>query len=168
MIFRTLTIAGIAVGGFMATPTVAADFPAKPIRFIACCTGFPEATARILAEEISRATDQPVVVEPKPGANGIIAADYVAKAAADGYTVLIGTNSTHAANQSLYKSLPYDFIKDFTPISGISKGALLAAVRMATPIHNVTELTQAAKKAPGKLTYGWGSSSTGQQWNSTN
>lgn len=160
MIFRILAIAGIALSGFMTNPINAADFPAKPIRFIACCTGFPEATARILADEISRETDQPVVVEPKPGANGIIAADYVAKAAPDGYTVLIGTNSTHAANQSLYKSLPYDFVKNFTPISGISKGALLAAVRTATPIHNIAELTQAARKESGKLSYGWGSSST--------
>lgn len=160
MIFRTLAIVGIASIGFIAEKTVAAGFPDKPIRFIACCTGFPEATARILADEISRQTSQPVVVEPKPGANGIMAADYVAKAAPDGYTVLIGTNSTHAANQSLYKSLPYDFVKDFTPISGISQGALLAAVRTDTPIDSIDELSQAARKEPGKLTYGWGSSST--------
>lgn len=160
MIIRILAITGMTLIGLMASRAMATGYPDKPIRFIACCTGFPEATARILAEEISKKIGQPVVVEPKPGANGIIAADFVAKATPDGYTVLIGTNSTHAANQSLYKALPYDFLKDFTPISGISQGALLAAVRTSTSIHSIAELSQAAWKTPGKLSYGWGSSST--------
>ena len=164
MLLRTLTALGSALA-IQAAATAAegaapGNYPSRPIHFISCCTGFPEATARILAEEIGRHVEQPVVVEPKPGANGIIAADYVAKAAPDGYTVLIGTNSTHAANQSLFKTLPYDFVKDFTPVSGISRGALMAAVRKETPVHSVAELTAAARERPGKLTYGWGSSST--------
>lgn len=136
------------------------QFPSGPLRFIAMGVGFPENTARALGAEISEVTKQPVVVEPKPGANGILAAEYVAKAPPDGYTVLIGTNSTHAANQTLYKKLPYDYVKDFIPVSGISIGAVLAVVNPAVPAKSIAELTALAKKNPDKLTFGSGSSST--------
>jgi tripartite-type tricarboxylate transporter receptor subunit TctC len=135
-------------------------FPSKPIHFVVCCTGFPEAVARVVADQITEQTKHQIVVEPKPGANGILAAEFVAKAPADGYTVLIGTNSTHAANQSLYKQLNYDFVKDFVPISGLSQGQLMLAVNPALPVKSVAELTALAKKEPGKLSYGWASSST--------
>ena len=134
-------------------------FPSKPIRLVLCCTGFPENTSRVLAPEMQEFIKQPVIVDPKPGANGILASEFVAKAAPDGYTILIGTNSTHAANQSLYKKLPYDFIKDFTPISGISQGMLLFVVNAELPAKNIPELIALAKKQPGKLTFGYGSSS---------
>lgn len=135
-------------------------YPSKPIRFVVCCTGFPEAVARLVAEQITEQTKYQVVVEPKPGANGILAAEFVAKSPPDGYTVLIGTNSTHAANQSLYKQLNYDYVKDFAPISALSQGQLMLAVNPALPAKNVAELTALAKKDPGKLSYGWASSST--------
>jgi tripartite-type tricarboxylate transporter receptor subunit TctC len=134
-------------------------FPSKPIRLVLCCTGVPENTSRVLAPEMQEFIKQPVIVDPKPGANGILASEFVAKAAPDGYTILIGTNSTHAANQSLYKKLPYDFIKDFTPISGISQGMLLFVVNAELPAKNIPELIALAKKQPGKLTFGYGSSS---------
>lgn len=135
-------------------------FPSKPIRLISCCTGFPENTVRALAPEMQDFIKQPVIVESKPGANGILAADFVAKAAPDGYTILIGTNSTHAANQSLYKKLPYDFIKDFTPVSGIAQGVLLFVVSAeSVAAKSLAELTALAKKQPGKMTFGYGSSS---------
>ena len=135
-------------------------YPSKPIRFVVCCTGFPEAVARVVAEQITEQTKYQVVVDPKPGANGILAAEFVAKAPPDGYTVLIGTNSTHAANQSLYKQLNYDYVKDFVPISALSQGQLMLAVNPSLPAKNVAELTALAKKDPGKLTYGYASSST--------
>lgn len=135
-------------------------FPAKPIRLVSCCAGFPENTARAMAQDMQDFIKQPLVIEPKPGANGILAAEYVAKAAPDGYTVLIGTNSTHAANQSLYKKLPYDFIRDFTPVSGIAQGSLLFVVNPeTTPVKNIAELTALAKAKPGDLTFGYGSTS---------
>ncbi|MCC7081067.1 MAG: tripartite tricarboxylate transporter substrate binding protein [Burkholderiales bacterium] len=137
-----------------------AQFPAKPQRLIAMGVGFPENTARVLGAEISEMTRQPVVVEPRPGANGILAAEYVAKTPPDGYTVLIGTNSTHAANQSLYKSLPYDYVKDFAPVSGVSQGMVIAVVHPSVPAKSIAELTALAKKQPGKLTFGSGSSSS--------
>lgn len=135
-------------------------YPNKPQRLIAMGVGFPETTARALGNEISEMTKQAVIVEPKPGANGILAAEYVAKSTPDGYTILIGTNSTHAANQSLYKSLPYDYVKDFVPVSGVSQGVIMAVVNSQTAIRNIAELTALAKKEPGKLTFGHGSSSS--------
>lgn len=133
-------------------------YPLKPQRFIAMGTGFPENTARVLGNEMMEITGQRVVVEAKPGANGILAADYVAKAPADGYTILIGTNSTHAANQTLYKKLPYDYVKDFIPVSGIAQGMVLAVVHPQVPARSIRELTALAKKRPDKLTFGSGSS----------
>lgn len=138
----------------------AQTFPSKPQRYIAMGVGFTENTARVIAAEIAEVTKIPVVVEAKPGANGILASELVAKAPPDGYTLLIGTNSTHAANQSLYKSLPYDYVNDFVPVSGISKGVLLATVHASVPAKSMAELTALAKKDPGKLTFGRGSSSS--------
>ena len=135
-------------------------FPSKPIRLIACCTGFPETTARVVANDLTELAKQPIIIDVKPGANGILATEYVARATPDGYTVLIGTNSTHAANQSLYKKLPYDYIKDFVPLSGISRGVLVLVINPGIAAKTVAELTALAKKEPGKLTYGSGSSSS--------
>lgn len=157
-----LMIAVLAALGFAeaGVALAQAQFPSKPQRFIAMGVGFPENTARVLGAEISEVTKQLVIVEPKPGANGILAAEYVAKAPPDGYTVLIGTNSTHAANQTLYKKLPYDYVKDFIPVSGISVGMVLAVVNPHVPAKSIAELTALAKKEPGKLTFGSGSSSS--------
>lgn len=130
----------------------------KPLRFVAMSTGFPENTARALGNEIALMAKQPVVVDPRPGANGILAAEHVAKSAPDGYTLLVGTNSTHAANPSLYKKLPYDYVKDFAPVSGISIGMSALVVNPHVPAQTVAELTSLARKSPGKLTFGHGSS----------
>ena len=146
-------IAALALLGLNAFPALGQDFPTQPIRLISCCTGFPENAARAIASAIADQIKEPVIVEPKPGANGILATEYVAKAAPDGYTILIGTNSTHAANQSLFKKLPYDYAKDFTPISGIAKGSLVFVVRADLPVHNLAELTALAKKEPGQADF---------------
>jgi tripartite-type tricarboxylate transporter receptor subunit TctC len=155
---RRLALAAVVLHGVAHAQGDA--FPSKPIRFVVCCTGFPEAVARVVGEQIAEATKHQVVIDPKPGANGILAAEYVAKAPADGYTLLIGTNSTHAANQSLYKQLNYDYVKDFVPVTALSQGALMLAVNPSLPAKNVAELTALAKKDPGKLVYGYASSST--------
>ena len=139
---------------------MAQAYPSKPQRLIAMGVGFPETTARALGNEISEMTKQAVIVEPRPGANGILAAEYVAKSAPDGYTILIGTNSTHAANQTLYKTLPYDYVKDFIPVSGVSQGVILAVVPPQVAANSIAELTALSKKTPGKLTFGHGSSSS--------
>lgn len=90
----------------------------------------------------------------------MIAAQYAAKAPADGYTVLITTNTTHAANEHLYKKLPYDPVKDFTPLTGLGKGGQILVVNATSPYKSVADLIAAAKKSPGKLTFGSGSSSS--------
>lgn len=121
-------------------------------------TGFPENTARALGNEITAMAKQNIVVDPRPGANGILAAEHVSRSAPDGYTLLVGTNSTHAANPSLYKKLPYDYVKDFAPVSGISLGMSALVVNPHVPAKTVRELTALARKSPGKLTFGHGSS----------
>ncbi len=152
-----LAALGLAQSGFALSQE---PYPSRPQRFIAMGVGFPENTARMIGSEIAELTKHPVIVEAKPGANGILAADFVAKAKPDGYTILIGTNSTHAANQSLYKTLPYDYVKDFIPVSGVSQGILAMVVNPDLPVKSVAELTALARKSPGKLTFGSGSTST--------
>jgi len=160
---RTVRAAGIACAlAFAAVaPAHAQDnYPSKPIRLLSCCTGFPENAARVIAQAMQEQLNgHPVIVETKAGANGIIAAEYVAKQAPDGYTIFIGTNSTHAANQTLYKKLPYDYVRDFTPLAGVAKGSLLIVVRADVPAKNVRELTALVRKDQGKYTFGSGSSS---------
>lgn len=130
-------------------------YPDKPIRMVLCCVGAIDAVARTVADAMGQELKQPVVVDPKPGAAGGIATDFVAKAKPDGYTILVGTNATHGANQSLYLNLPYDYVRDFAPIGGIGRGPVVLLVPATSPIHNVSELTARAKSNPGKLTYGW-------------
>jgi tripartite-type tricarboxylate transporter receptor subunit TctC len=130
-------------------------YPNKPIKMVLCCVGAIDAVARATAEEMGKELGQPVVVEPRPGMAGGVATDFVAKSKNDGYTILVGTNATHAANQSLYASLPYDYVKDFAPIGGIGAGAMVLLVPANSPIHSVAELTERARREPGKLTYGW-------------
>jgi tripartite-type tricarboxylate transporter receptor subunit TctC len=101
-----------------------------------------------------------VIIDNKAGASGMIAAAAVAKAPADGYTVLITTNTTHAANEHLYKKLSYDPVKDFAPLSGLGKGGQVLVVNAASPHKTVADLVAFAKKNPGKLSFGSGSSSS--------
>ncbi|CAB5720666.1 Argininosuccinate lyase [Delftia tsuruhatensis] len=145
-----------------AVPALAQDFPAKPITFVVpfAAGSATDQLARALGQAVTTATRQAVVVENKGGASGMIAAQQVARSAPDGYTVLITTNTTHAANQHLYKKLPYDAVKDFAPVAGLGKGGQVLVVRADAPYKSVGELLAAAKKQPGKLSFGSGSSSS--------
>ena len=158
---RLLTLAAGLLGA-AALPALAEDFPAKPITFVVpfAAGSATDQLARALGQAVSTATKQAVVVENKGGASGMIAAQQVARSAADGYTLLITTNTTHAANQHLYKKLPYDAVKDFAPVAGLGKGGQVLVVRADAPYKNVAELLAAAKKQPGKLSFGSGSSSS--------
>src|SRR5678815_3996116 len=104
--------------------------------------------------------DRPAVVDDKPGASGFIGAEAVKKAPPDGYTVFITTNTTHAANEHLFKKLPYDPVKDFEPVTLLSKGGQILVVNNALPVNNVQDLIKLAKSKPGKLSFGYGSSSS--------
>ena len=156
-----LSVAGaLAIG--LSLSAQAADYPAKPINFVVPF-GAGSATdllARAIGQSVSLESKQTVIVDNKAGASGMIAAQHVAKAAADGYTVLITTNTTQSANEHLYKKLPYDPVKDFTPVSGLGKGGQVLVVNVNAPYKNVGELLAAAKKSPGKLSFGSGSSSS--------
>jgi tripartite-type tricarboxylate transporter receptor subunit TctC len=137
-------------------------YPDKPITFVVpfAAGSATDQLARALGNSVADQTKQPVVVDNKGGASGMIAAQQVAKSAADGYTVLITTNTTHAANEHLYKKLTYDPVKDFAPVTGIGKGGQVLVVRPDSPYKSVADLVAAAKKTPGKLTFGSGSSSS--------
>lgn len=146
----------VAVNIGLSLPVQAQDkYPSKQIHMVLCCVGAIDAAARAIADDMSEELGQAVVVEPRPGAGGGIATNHVAKSKNDGYTILVGTNATHAANQSLYLDLPYDYVKDFDPIGGIGAGAMVLLVSATSPIHSVAELTARAKQEPGKLTFGW-------------
>ncbi len=163
---RALVSAAAAAALGLALPGIAAAqapaYPAKAIAFVVpfAAGSATDQLARAIGQAISQETKQPVVIENKAGASGMIAAQAVARAPADGYTVLITTNTTHAANEHLYKKLPYDPVKDFAPISGLGKGGQVLVVNAASPYKNVGDLVAAAKKNPGKLSFGSGSSSS--------
>jgi len=116
--------------------------------------------ARAIGAAVQQKIGQPVIVDNRPGANGIIGAEYVAKSAPDGYTILIGTNTTNAANQHLYRKIPYDPIKDFTPISALGRGGQILVVHPAVHAETLGEFIALAKANPGKMTYGSGSASS--------
>jgi tripartite-type tricarboxylate transporter receptor subunit TctC len=137
-------------------------YPDHPITFVVpfAAGSATDQLARALGASISADTKQAVVVDNKAGASGMMAAQAAAHAPADGYTVLITTNTTHAANEHLYKKLPYDPVKDFVPVTGLGKGGQVLVVRADAPYKSVADLLAKAKKEPGKLSFGSGSSSS--------
>ncbi|CAM4005673.1 Bug family tripartite tricarboxylate transporter substrate binding protein [Paracidovorax anthurii] len=137
-------------------------YPAKALTFVVpfAAGSATDQLARAVGQSVTTDTQQPVVVDNRAGASGMIAAQFVAKAPPDGYTVLITTNTTHAANEHLYKKLSYDPVKDFAPVTGLGKGGQVLVVNASAPYKTVGELIAAAKKAPGKLSFGSGSSSS--------
>ena len=141
---------------------LAADFPEKPIRIVVpfAAGTATDQLARALGQAITVDTKQQVIVDNKPGANGFIGASEAARAAPDGYTVFITTNTTHAAAEHLYKKLPYDPVKDFAPITGLGKGGQVMVVNSQVPAKTVKEFIEMAKQEPGKISFGSGSSSS--------
>ena len=139
-----------------------AAWPTQPLSFVVgyAAGGGADIVARELAHLMTPLLGQQVIVENKGGAAGFIAAQYVAKAAPDGYTLLTTTNTTQSANEHLFKKLPYDPVKDFAPITLVSTGQMLLLVRPDSPYKTLADLIAAAKKAPGKLSFGAGSSSS--------
>jgi len=137
-------------------------FPEKPITFVVpfAAGTATDQIARALGNSITAETKQPVVIDNKAGASGFIASQQAAKATPDGYTVLITTNTTHAANEHLFKKLPYDPVKDFAPITALGKGGQIMVVNPSFPARSVAEFVALAKKEPGKYSFGSGSSSS--------
>ncbi|WP_442957729.1 tripartite tricarboxylate transporter substrate binding protein [Polaromonas sp.] len=138
-------------------------WPAKPISLIVPfpAGGTTDVLARAVGQELSKSLGQPVVVESKPGAGATLGADYVAKARADGHTLLMGAVH-HTIATSVYKKLPYDFQKDLLPVTTVALVPNVLVVNPGVPAKSVSELLALAKASPGKLTYGSNGNGTGQ------
>jgi len=150
-------LACLAVAAMAQTPA----FPQKPIRMIVSvgAGGATDSLSRRLAERLSKSLGQSVLVENMPGGSGVIAAQTVARAAPDGLTLLIGTNTTHAGNASFLKNLPYDPIQDFEPISLMATASLVLCVNDRMPVKSLGEFIAYAKANPGKVSFGSGTGS---------
>ncbi|MGE5526594.1 MAG: tripartite tricarboxylate transporter substrate binding protein [Rhodospirillaceae bacterium] len=133
---------------------VKSDYPARPVRVV---VGFPaggpsDILARLVAQKLGEATGQQFIVDNRGGASGMIGAEMVAKAAADGYTLLV-VPATHAVNPSLYRKVPFDTMRDFTPVSLVAEGPFILVVHPSLPARSVQELVALARRRPGELNY---------------
>src|SRR5688572_16023897 len=144
----------------LCSPAVAQTaYPPKSLRFV---VPFPpggplDIVARVIAQDLNKAWSQPVIVDNRPGAGGNIGADVVAKSPPDGYTILMGAVSTHAINVWLYSRLPYDPIKDFTPVTLVTSVPNVLVVHPSVPAKNARELIALARSRPGELNFASGS-----------
>jgi len=145
------------------TAAMAQEWPARNISIVVpfATGGTTDAIARTLGQELSKSLGKPVIVENKPGAGATIGADYVAKAKPDGYTILLGAVH-HTIASSVYRKLPYDFQRDFAPVSTVALVPNVLVVNANLPAKNVSELIALAKKSPGKLSFGSNGNGTGQ------
>ena len=162
----TGALAVALAGAMMSAPSLAQDAKPYPARQITLVAPFPagsatDTIARMLANSISQDARVPVVVENKPGADGNIAATHVARAVADGATVFVTTNSTHAANASIFKALPFDPKADFQPVAGLVKIPMILMVKADSAIESITDFIARARRSTKPLSYG-SSSQTGR------
>ncbi|MCA1458329.1 tripartite tricarboxylate transporter substrate binding protein [Bradyrhizobium sp. BRP22] len=157
-------VAAASMGLALLSGAAAAQAPGYPNRNITLVLPFAagsgtDTTTRLISKELGVALGVPMVIENKAGANGSIAANYVARSAPDGYTLFVTTNTTHSANPYLLKSMSYDPIKDFTPIARTGDLPFMLVINPDIPANSVAELIALAKKEPGKYSYASGSSS---------
>jgi tripartite-type tricarboxylate transporter receptor subunit TctC len=153
-----LRIVGFALLATAPMASYAQDYPNKNVRIIVgfAAGGSVDLAARVVAQGLTELWGQSVIVENKPGAGGTIAADYVAKAPADGYTLLLGDISSNAAAAALYSNLPYDPVKDFAHVTRLVSFPIVFYVTTASPITSLNDLLAQSKAKPGSLRYGTG------------
>ncbi len=146
--------APLGLGLLSSTSASAQAYPNRPIRLVVTFPtgGAPDILARLFSEKAQ--LGQPVVIDNKPGAGGNIGSDIVAKSAGDGYTIVMGTVGTHSINGSLYEKMPYDMVKNFSPISLIASAPNLLVVNNDLPVKTVNELIAYMKANPNKLSFG--------------
>lgn len=153
---RAAAILGVALSATLAPATgQAQNYPANPVKVIVpfAAGASTDGLARVIAHEFQSKLGGAFVVENRPGANGMSAAETVARATPDGYTLFVTTHSSQAANPSLYKNLPYDPVKDFTPIGRMTTGQFVLVVNPSLNVKTLPELIALAKAQPGKLSY---------------
>jgi tripartite-type tricarboxylate transporter receptor subunit TctC len=160
----TLTLAAASAAcamGWTTTAVQAQAYPSKPIRAIVPFApgSATDQIGRAFAEKMAATLGQPIVIENKPGASGMLGADAAAKSANDGYTILVGTNSTNAALKFLMKKLPYDQDKDFAPVGFLGSVPLMVAVNNDVPAKNLKEFVELAKSKPGQVSFAYASTS---------
>ncbi len=147
-----------AASAIVALPgvAVAQAYPTKPVRLVVPfpAGGATDLFARVLSQKLGEKLGQSVVVENRPGAGGTLGSDLVAKAAADGYTLLLATSSTHTIGPNLNPRIPYDAVRDFTPIAHVGNAPSIMLVPNSSPAKTVREWIDHAKKNPGRLIYG--------------
>ncbi len=149
----------------LSSTAFAQDYPSRTMTLVVPFTAgsATDLLARTLGLAIANRTKQPVVIDNKPGASGLIAGQYVARAVPDGYTILIGGNTTHAANQHLYKKLPYDPLNDFIPVTSTGRGAQIMLVRPDFPAKSIAEFIALAKTRTVSFASGSSSSRIGSE-----
>jgi tripartite-type tricarboxylate transporter receptor subunit TctC len=147
--------AALVVLAVIAASASAQNYPTRPIRLLVPFGpgGVGDITARVVAQKIGPALGQQIVIDNRPGAGGIVASEIVAKAAPDGYTLLL-LNNAHAVSMSLFKSLPYDTLRDFAPVSSIATFSAVLLVNPDSPVKSVKDLMATARASPGKLNVG--------------
>ena len=153
---RSIAALALLASSFAA---IGQSYPTRPVRFIVPfpAGSAPDHIARIVGEHMQKTLGQPIVIDNRPGAQGLIGAGEAVRSTPDGYTVFAGSNTTMAANVSLFKKLPYDPVKDFTPISRLITSTLVLVVRADFPARNLAEFVAYAKARPGQLSAGYAS-----------
>lgn len=147
-------LSAVAVAALCASAAVHGQYPVKPIRIVVPATAGDgsDVLARTLAKAMSESLGQQFVIENKPGAGGSIAADSVAKAAPDGYTVFLGNGSSHGVTPGLYPRLPYDSVNDFAAVALISTAANVLVTNAAMPVVSYADFAKMAREQPGRVT----------------
>ncbi len=152
---RASMLLAAALAAFTSTGAAAQGYPNQPVRIVVpfAAGGAVDTVARVVGQKMSESLGQPVVIENKPGAGGNLAADTVARAAPDGYTMLLTTNG-HAISPALYRTLPFDPVKDFVPVTQLIESPLLLVASNKLAANSLKELVALAKQKPGTLNYG--------------
>jgi tripartite-type tricarboxylate transporter receptor subunit TctC len=164
MIKSIAVIAGAVTALWIGPVGAQEPFPSRPITFVVptAAGGGTDTVARLFAERLAKTLGKPVVVDNRPGANGIIGTEFVARAAPNGYTVLFTYAGAHVVNPGMYKKLPYDPVNSLAPVAQIARAGNMLMVRADLPVDSVQQLVEYVRARPGKLNYcSWGNGSGG-------
>jgi len=145
----------LLLSALVAAPVLAQNYPSKPIRIlIAQAPGSAtDVISRVVGNRLSEGLGQPVVIEARPGAGGVVGTEAAARSAPDGYTLFMANNSTHGSNPAVYAKLPYDAVNDFAPIAFVASVPYVLVIDPSLPVKSVQDLTALAKSRPGKMNY---------------